>query len=87
MQQMSAKQAQELLKSSIGKVDWHNFITVIFALSHHPWGGFQNDRWIPDYNKAWLDHYWLETNMPAIFQAIKTMKKQGKKPLDSEPEA
>lgn len=78
---MEKCEAQAIMKEATRNIDWYNLVGVMFHLGEleHPWGRHNNDQWLPDYNKAWEDHFWFRDNAIKISEALECLKKVGKK--------
>lgn len=73
---MNIDEAREIIKDANLHVNWHNFGTVLFMIGtmEQSWGRHPNDRWIPDYDLAWREHWWLKKNLTKLMKAVEVIK-------------
>lgn len=73
---MEKQKASEILKEAVKNVDWINLGLVVSSLGEYnfPWGRYDGTKWVPEYEKAWLDCQWLFKNTDNIFSALSTLR-------------
>lgn len=86
---LTVEQARATLVQATRNVDWQNFSTVLYMLGvlEQSWGKHPGDRWIPSYDIAWREHYYLKQNFERILEALSVLRKDSKAAVDTDSEA